>query len=378
LNGPNNKPLNKKLINIKNLPTYTILLPLYKEDKVIRKLIKSLIKIDYPTHLLEIKILIEEDDPKSLQVLRSIDLASHFEIILVPFSEPKTKPKALNYGLKSAKGEYIVVFDAEDHPHPQQLKQVVTKFANSTSKTICIQAKLNYYNRHENQLTKLFSIEYSLLYDYILVGLEDLEMPIPLGGTSNHFITKELKKIGGWDSFNVTEDADLGMRLYNQGYRCSLINSSTLEEAPIYIKSWVNQRARWIKGHILTSLLHSGKFKKLDIKQILGIYFHLYLPNITYILLPIYLIMSFFTNEKLIFTSLFYLNIFLGISIPMSLSILVIHKKKWKNMKLTIALSPLYYLLFPIAAIRSCWQIVTKPYHWDKTDHIITKYKEDP
>lgn len=365
---------NKHFIEPLDLPSYTILLPLYKEDKVIKKLIKSLVAIDYPTNLLEIKMLIEEDDYKSLNTLKLIDLPKHFEIIKIPTIGPRTKPKACNYGLKFAKGKYIVVFDAEDHPNPKQLKQVVAQYANSSPEVICIQAKLNYYNRHENQLTKLFSIEYSLLYDYILVGLEKLGMPIPLGGTSNHFITKKLKEIGGWDAFNVTEDADLGIRLYNHGYRCSLINSTTLEESPIHISSWLKQRSRWIKGHILTSMLHSKQlYNKFNPKQILGLYFHLYLPNITYILLPIYLSIRLFTTEKPIFTYLLYINICLGIIIPTVCCILVIKRKQWKNMKLSILLFPFYYFLFPIASIKSCWEVLTKPFHWDKTNHRITE-----
>jgi glycosyltransferase XagB len=366
---------NKYFIEPLNLPTYSILVPLYKEDLVVKKLIKSLIAIDYPTHLLEIKLLIEEDDRKTLNTIESPLLPQHFEIILVPILGPRTKPKACNYGLKFAKGKYIVVFDAEDQPDPKQLKQVVAQYANSSPEIICIQAKLNYYNRLENQLTKLFSLEYSLLYDYILIGLEKLGMPIPLGGTSNHFITKKLKEIGGWDAFNVTEDADLGIRLYNQGYRCSLINSTTLEESPIHINDWIKQRSRWIKGHILTSLLHSKKlYNPHQIQQILGIYFHLYLPNMTYILLPIYLAIQPFITEKPIFTSLFHLNILLAIILPIICSILVIKRKKWSKMKLTIILSPFYYFLFPIASIKSCIEIITKPFHWTKTHHIIAEY----
>jgi hypothetical protein len=355
------------------LPTYTILLPLYKEDKIIKKLINSISKIDYPAQLLDVKLLLEEDDTKVLEILESISLPSYFEKIIVPNSLPKTKPKACNYGLKFAKGKYVVIYDAEDRPSLNQLKQVVAKFAVLGPEVVCIQAKLNYYNRQDNYLTQLFSIEYSLLFDFILEGLERLKMPIPLGGTSNHFITKELRELGGWDAFNVTEDADLGFRLYSKGYRCELIGNTTLEESPISVSGWLMQRSRWIKGHMLTSLLHIQQLKYLNIRQVLGIYFYLYLPNITYVLLPIYLLISCFIKEKMILSSLFYFNIALSIVLPIIYSIFVVHLKKWSKMKLSIILSPFYYLLFPIAAVRSCWQILTKPFHWDKTEHGISK-----
>jgi cellulose synthase/poly-beta-1,6-N-acetylglucosamine synthase-like glycosyltransferase len=194
------------------LPIYTILIPIYKEDKVLKKLVKSIEKIDYPKALLDAKLLVEEDDDKTLEALKKITLPEFLEVTIVPVSYPRTKPKACNYGLNLAKGKYVVVYDAEDRPHPQQLKKAIAKFNISPPEVICIQARLNFYNKKENSLTKLFALEYSLLFDYILVGLKRLNMPIPLGGTSNHFIKEKLEEIGGWDAFNVTEDADVGIR----------------------------------------------------------------------------------------------------------------------------------------------------------------------
>ncbi len=241
----NNKSEN--LIVPDDLPIYTLLLPIYKEEQVFKKLIASISAIDYPADLLDVKLLIEEDDSATLNALKKIKLPKFFDVILVPVSYPRTKPKACNYGLQFAKGKYIAIYDAVDRPDPQQLKQVVAKFFDSTPEVVCIQARLNYYNRQENYLTKLFAIEYSLLFDYMLVGLKKLSIPIPLGGTSNHFIRDKLEELGGWDAFNVTEDADLGVRLHQHGYRTDLINSLTLEESPINLEAWLIQRARWIK-----------------------------------------------------------------------------------------------------------------------------------
>ena len=210
-------------------------------------------------------------------------LPEFFDVIKVPVSYPRTKPKACNYGLQFAKGKYITIYDAEDRPAMDQLKLVVAKFAISDSNVACIQAKLNYYNREENYLTKLFAIEFSLLFEYVMLGLKKLDMPIPLGGSSNHFIREKLEELGGWDAFNVTEDADLGIRLHHRGYQTELIDSITLEESPISMHAWLVQRARWIKGHVLTSLVHLRQSNKLKRIDIIGIALSLYLPNLIYV-----------------------------------------------------------------------------------------------
>jgi len=369
----------KDLVIPKELPVYTILLPVYKEDKILGRLVNSISDIDYPQDLLDVKLLIEADDSKTLLALEKIKLPKFFEVIKVPVSYPRTKPKACNYGLQFAKGIYITVYDAEDRPHPQQLKQVVAKFDTLDKQVVCIQARLNYYNREENQLTKLFSIEYALLFDYMLVGLKRLSMPIPLGGTSNHFILDKLKELGSWDAFNVTEDADLGIRLHHKGYTTELIASTTLEEAPLDLKSWIVQRARWIKGHVLTSFLHLKQSHKLKPREVLGIVLCLYMPNLIYLLLPFYLVLSCFI-VKLDQAYLFWqINLLLGIILPISYSIFIIIMEKWRDMEFSLILIILYFWLLPVAGIRAGWQLITRPFYWDKTEHGVSKlWKRKP
>ena len=362
----------------KNLPIYTILLPIYKEDSILKNLVEAITKLDYPTHLLDVTLLIEADDFKTMEAIDNIVLPNYFEIIKIPIASPRTKPKACNYGLKFARGKYVVVYDAEDRPHPQQLKQAVAKFAISNHKVICIQAKLNYYNRKENILTKLFAIEYGLLFNYTLLGLKKLGMPIALGGTSNHFILTKLEELGAWDAFNVTEDADLGIRLYHEGYHTELIESLTSEEAPIHLNAWIKQRARWIKGHILTSLLHLKTAHNFTIKETLGIYLCLYLPNLIYLLLPIYLSLALIILETNKFDPLWYINLGLGIIMPISYSIFIILTKKWYDSIICIIFIIFYQCLLIISGIKACWQIFTDPYRWDKTKHGVSKYlRED-
>ncbi|MCK5849508.1 MAG: glycosyltransferase [Kiritimatiellae bacterium] len=196
-----------------DLPMFTILVPLYHESNVADKIVHYLNKLDYPEQKLDIKLLLEEDDDMTISAVRSIALPSCYDVIIVPDFLPKTKPKACNHGLKKAKGAFCVIYDAEDRPDPDQLKKVLCVFRSAKEEVVCVQAKLNFYNPKQNLLTRFFTIEYSTTFDLFLPGLQRMNVPMPLGGTSNHFRTAALKKIGGWDPFNVTEDCDLGVRL---------------------------------------------------------------------------------------------------------------------------------------------------------------------
>lgn len=372
--GSTDNKKEKKLKIPDELPVYSILLPLHREDKVLKSLIKAIKKIDYPSNLLDVKLLIEVDDTQTLQAVKKIILPKYIEVVKIPNVHPRTKPKACNYALQSAKGKYITIFDAEDRPHPQQLKQVIAKFANAEKDVVCMQAKLNFYNASENFITKLFSLDYGLLYNCVLAGLKKLNMPIPLGGTSNHFIKDKLIELGGWDAFNVTEDADLGIRIYQQGYRTELINSTTLEESPISFRSWIIQRSRWIKGHILTSLLHlQTNSNNLPFKQKIGLYFTLLLPNLSYPLIPVYLLLHFVMIDNNELNFLWKINVYLSVILPISYGILLIYSQKWNNLKSVIFATPFYYALLAIAAIRSVIEIFKRPFYWDKTEHGISK-----
>jgi cellulose synthase/poly-beta-1,6-N-acetylglucosamine synthase-like glycosyltransferase len=187
---------------------------------------------------------------------RSLTLPSSIEVIVVPHAMPKTKPKACNHGLRAARGEFLVIYDAEDRPDRDQLRKAVAAFRRLPPGIACLQAKLNYYNPYQNVLTKWFTLEYSALFDLILPGLHHLGMPIPLGGTSNHFRTSVLRELGGWDPFNLTEDCDLGMRLHRHGWRTQVLDSTTWEEANSRLGNWVRQRSRWVKGFIQTHFVH--------------------------------------------------------------------------------------------------------------------------
>ena len=240
-----------------SLPVYTILLPLYKEPEVAQKILKRIGALDYPASKLDVKLLLESDDAETAAELEKATLPPSFSILRIPDAQPKTKPRACNFGLREAKGEFCVIYDAEDIPDRDQLKKSVVVFRRDKDHRLaCVQAKLNYYNSRQNILTGFFTVEYTTYFDLVLAGWQKFNMPLPLGGTSNHFRTEYLRAIGGWDPFNVTEDCELGIRIYENHWKTTVLDSTTLEEANSRLWNWMRQRSRWVKGFIQTHLAH--------------------------------------------------------------------------------------------------------------------------
>jgi len=370
-----------------DLPIYTILLPVYKEDKLIKKLIWNLQALDYPREKLDIKLLIEEDDDKTLNAVRNLDFPAIFEVIVVPFHMPKTKPKACNYGLHFSRGKYLTIYDAEDIPDTDQLKKVVSMFGKLPSNYICVQSALNYYNRNENFLTRMFTLEYSYWFDYMLPGLDTLDIPIPLGGTSNHFKLENLVELGAWDPFNVTEDADLGVRAYAKGYKIAVINSTTYEEANNETFNWIRQRSRWIKGYMQTYLVHMRNpvalWKKLGWKGFLGFSFFIGATPLTFLVYPFllaifisYLVFDLSSIRTLfpdwvLFMSIF--NLMVGNLLMIYINMMAVFKRRFYELILFAIANPIYWLLHSAAAFKGLYQLIVKPFYWEKTDHGLSK-----
>ncbi len=257
-----------KALDSASLPVYTILVPMYKEPEVAQKIAETVTQLDYPVEKLDVKLLLEQDDPQTRSKIEAVmgSLPPCVEVIVCPnpntaAGEPRTKPRACNWGLERARGEYLVIYDAEDHPDGDQLKKAVATFRKLAEQgqdhVVCLQAKLNYFNARQNSLTQFFTLEYSGWFDLFLPGLHAFRIPIPLGGTSNHFKTGVLRSLGGWDPFNVTEDCDLGIRLARRGYVTEVLDSTTWEEANSRVGNWIRQRSRWIKGYFQTHLVHA-------------------------------------------------------------------------------------------------------------------------
>jgi glycosyltransferase XagB len=252
-NGP---PIQRPQLTDDELPLYTVVVALYREAAVVKDLVKAIDAFDYPKGKLDIKFVVEQRDVETLSRIVELRLPGRYEVIVAPFGKPQTKPRALNIALSSARGELIVVYDAEDIPAPGQLRLAASCFA-ADKDLDCLQARLAIRNHDESWLSKLFAIEYAILFDIINPGLCALKLPIPLGGSSNHFRIPSLVGVGAWDEWNVTEDADLGVRLARFGYRVKALDSDTWEEAPYELGNWFRQRVRWQKGWMQTFIVHS-------------------------------------------------------------------------------------------------------------------------
>ena len=373
-----------------DLPVFTVLVPMFREHKMLAGLADALRQLDYPLGKLDIKIVLEADDHETIEVARTLGLEGVFEIIRVPPSQPQTKPKACNFALQFARGEYLVVFDAEDRPEPDQLRKVVATFRRSPPNTACLQCRLNYYNAAENWLTRMFALDYSLWFDQVLPGLERLNVPIPLGGTSNHFKIAVLRELHGWDPFNVTEDADLGIRLTQKGYRVGVVDSTTFEEATCHAGNWIRQRSRWMKGYMQTFLVHTRRplhlLRSTGPLGFLGFVFFIGGTVLSALFNPVFWAMYVFWlvalaagldpmfPQLLLFLSLF--NLLAGNGAFVYLSMLAPIRRGWLHLvpySLSVAG---YWVLISIAAYKALWQLLRNPFYWEKTQHGLSRHAE--
>lgn len=381
------------------LPHYTILVPAYKEPEVIHKVINNLDQLDYPKSRLEVLILLEEDDIETLELARLMKPPEYVRILVVPEGQPQTKPRACNYGLTFAHGEFVVIFDAEDHPEADQLRIAVNEFRQddfereylwpNQKKLVCTQAALNYFNADYNVITRMFSVEYSHWFDAMLPGLDNSGVPLPLGGTSNHFRTEELRELGGWDPYNVTEDADLGLRAAAEGYRVSTIQSVTWEEACSQTKAWIRQRTRWIKGYMITAAVntrHPIKFwRSTGWRGILGNIGLILGTPLAFILYPIALATTLITYigvqvigldlpEWLVVGGIINM-IFGNLMMIFSAMITSWFRYGWR-IAIFAAFLPVYWVLHSFAAWRATFQMFKDPHRWEKTPHGLTEEYE--
>ena len=365
------------------LPIYTILLPLYREAAVLPILLAGLTRIDYPFTKLDVKLLLEEDDLETRAAADAIQLPAYVHPVIVPASLPRGKPKACNYGLIHAQGEFVVIYDGEDVPDPDQLKKAVLAFRKLPPTIACLQAKLNYFNSQQNLLTRWFTIEYSMWFDLFLPGLDAAKVPIPLGGTSNHFPTAKLLEAGAWDPYNVTEDADLGIRIFRHGWTTAVLDSTTYEEATSQVYNWVRQRSRWVKGYVQTFLVHTRHPIKLwravgtkaffSFNLVVGGTFIGFLLNPVFWLLTIlwYLVHAAFVRT-LFPPAVFYMgavSLFIGNFAFMYLNVAGCIRRGYYHLVPYALLSPIYWMLMSLAAWKGFLQLCTNPFYWEKTVH---------
>ncbi len=365
------------------LPTYTILVALYKEANQVADLISSLSEINWPADRLQILLICEADDIDTIELCEKFGTDERFQTVICPVAQPRTKPKALNFALPLAKGKFLVLYDAEDRPHKNQLREAYAKFEREAD-VVCLQAPLHISNAEQSWFTRLFAIEYLTQFSLMWRVLERWQCPIPLGGTSNHFRTEILKFIGAWDPYNVTEDADLGIRLSRFGYRCGTLKLPTLEEAPPGFAVWLPQRTRWLKGWIQTLLVHTRRpivtARELGLKNVL--FFHLLITAIvvSFLIHPFFIATTIYHGIMLmngmrldgvtaIIIGVGIFNLAGAYSTYAAVVWLALRDQKKMSLFRSIVWMPVYWLLISIAGWRALAQLFFNPFVWEKTQH---------
>lgn len=368
-----------------HLPIYSVLVPLFREAAVVPDLIKSLRALDYPSDRIEVMLIAEEVDGETLSALRAVYLDPHMRVLVVPDGAPRTKPRAIQYALQFARGEYVVVYDAEDAPEPDQLRRALAVLRAGDGSVGCVQAQLNIYNANASWFTRQFTVEYTVLFDCILPTLERLQLPVPLGGTSNHFPRAVLDAVGGWDPYNVTEDADLGIRLARHGWHVGVLKSTTWEEAPPSFRIWKGQRTRWLKGWMQTYLVHMRRprrlWRELGLRRFVGFQVLMAGMILSSLVHPWFYVLialdawqgtllgvpnSVF-GEWLLGIGIF--NLIAGYVSAIALGTMAAARRGKLRLAAHALMMPIYWLAISFAAYRALWQLVSAPFHWEKTEH---------
>jgi cellulose synthase/poly-beta-1,6-N-acetylglucosamine synthase-like glycosyltransferase len=380
-----------RAISDADLPRYTILVPAYNEPEVVGDLIGAMAAMEYPSDKLQVLLLLEADDEVTIEAARGSVESDAITTVLVPPAEPRTKPKACNYGLYFATGDIVTIYDAEDRPEPLQLRRVVAAFHSLPDNIACVQAKLVYHNGHQNMLTAWFTAEYRLWFGYLLPGMMRTTSPIPLGGTSNHLRRDVLDDIGAWDPFNVTEDADLGLRIAASGYHTAVIDSSTLEEANSDAINWIRQRSRWYKGYLQTWLVQIRR--PLRLLRTIGfrnfVRFNLVLagtPLIAVLNLAFWLItVLWFLGQPSLVEAVFPWYIYfpalaaliLGNAATLYMNMITLREDDRADLLLAALTVPVFWVMMSVAAAKGLYQLIRNPSYWEKTVHGLTERPDD-
>ncbi len=370
-------------------PIYTVLAAVYRETSVVPQLVSHLMALNWPASRLEIMIVCEASDEPTIDVLRRTVDPDRIQVVVAPQQGPQTKPRALSFALQAARGEFVVIYDAEDRPHPDQLIEAYARFQREPMTTACLQAPLVVTNQAQGFLARMFSFEYAALFGGLLPYLTATGKFIPLGGTSNHFRRSVLQDAGGWDPFNVTEDADLGTRLSRLGYSCGMLSKPTLEDAPVRFGEWLPQRIRWFKGWLQTWLVHMRRpgdllreFGMRDFLRFQLLTMGMFLSALVYpsMLLVVvrgaYLTMTSSVHAMSSLAMLLFVidlcNVILGHMVFSALGTKVERARRVRPGTFLVLRLPIYWTLLSIAAWGALWELIRKPHHWNKTEHFPT------
>jgi cellulose synthase/poly-beta-1,6-N-acetylglucosamine synthase-like glycosyltransferase len=364
------------------LPKVSVLVPLFRETEIVHALVARLTQLTYPKCLLDVVLVLEEEDTMTQATLAQIDLPSWIRVVVVPDGQPRTKPRAMNYALDFCEGDIIGIFDAEDAPEADQITRVARHFQQAPPEVACLQGILDYYNPRQNWLARCFTIEYAAWFRTILPGMARLGFAIPLGGTTLYFRRDALEALGGWDAHNVTEDADLGFRLARHGFRTEMVATVTEEEANCRPWAWVKQRSRWLKGYMTTYLVHMRRpgllYRQLGAWKFWGFQAH-FVTAVSQVMLA-----PFLWSFWLVFFGLPHpLDPVLSRSVLAGLGALFLAVEalnltiymasvtgpKHRHLLAWVPTMHFYFPLGAIAAYKALYELVLKPFFWDKTMH---------
>ena len=368
------------------LPRVSVLVPLLHEEEIAQALIARLSWLTYPKSLLEVVLVLEASDSLTRKTIARTPLPPWISVIEVPDAGAlKTKPRALNYALDFCRGSIIGVWDAEDAPEPDQIEQIVTRFQNAPENVACLQGILDFYNSRSNWMARCFAIEYATWWRVILPGVARLGLVVPLGGTTLFFRRDILERLGAWDAHNVTEDADLGLRLARRGYVTELIPTTTFEEANCRPWPWVRQRSRWLKGYLITWAVHmrrpSALLQDLGLRRFIGVQ-AIFLSTVSqFALAPLLwsLWLTFFglyhpVTDWLappLMTAIFALFI-LSELLNLCASVIAVSNRGQRHLLPWVITFPLYFALGAVAAAKALCELYRSPHFWDKTAHGCT------
>jgi cellulose synthase/poly-beta-1,6-N-acetylglucosamine synthase-like glycosyltransferase len=359
------------------LPSYTIIAPLYREAEVAAELVANLNRLDYPRDRLQVLIALEADDLATQAAFAGLVLPDHLQVLVVADGHPKTKPRACNLALAQATGAHVVIYDAEDAPHPGQLREAAARFAAGPPDLACLQAPLRIETPvYLAFIAEQFRLEYAALFEVLLPAFARWGLPFPLGGTSNHFKIAALRAVGGWDPYNVTEDADIGFRLAAAGYSLDTATLPTLETAPTRLGQWGPQRARWIKGHLQTLVCHGRLGPRLGLRTFIALLVTLAVPvaasnlHAPAMLIALLAMLEDWHGDGILSIPIAHLVFYAGCwaicAIGGALGVL---RSGGKPRFLHLFGLVPYWLMWILASPRALWQFFFAPHHWDKTQH---------
>jgi len=365
------------------LPRVSVLVPLLQEEEIAQALIARLSRLTYPKSLLEVVLVLEASDSLTRETIARTPLPPWISVIEVPDAGMlRTKPRALNYALDFCRGSIIGVWDAEDAPEPDQIEQIVTRFQSAPRNTACLQGVLDFYNSRSNWMARCFAIEYATWWRVILPGVARLGLVVPLGGTTLFFRRDILEELGAWDAHNVTEDADLGLRLARRGYVTELMPTTTYEEANCRPWPWVRQRSRWLKGYLITWAVHMRRpralLSDLGPLRFLGVQ-AIFLATVSqFAFAPLLwsLWLSFFGLHHPVtdwlapsLMSVIFALFILSELLNLCASVIAVSNYGRRHLLPWVLTFPFYFALGAIAAVKALYELYRSPHFWDKTAH---------